>query len=113
MTMVEGAVTFRDVMARLAAAVNVATAVSGEGQHTGALVLEGALVSFDRTIDVVEFATQSAFLCCVVDLAMKKLGDGLVYFDEKCLPLRPHSLADNARLDPGSSAYRGGREEER
>jgi flavin reductase (DIM6/NTAB) family NADH-FMN oxidoreductase RutF len=61
MTMVEGAVTFRDVMARLAAAVNVATAVSGEGQHTGALVLEGALVSFDRTIvNVVEFATQSA-----------------------------------------------------
>lgn len=36
MTMVEGAVTFRDMMARLAAAVNVATAVSGEGQQTGA-----------------------------------------------------------------------------
>ena len=57
-------------------------------------------MSFDRTIvNVVEFATQSAYLCCVVDLAMKNQGDSLVYFEEKCHPLRHYSLAYNALLD--------------
>jgi hypothetical protein len=106
MTTVEGAVTFCDVMARLGAAVNVATAAGDAALQRQRWSLKGALVSFDCTIvNVARSHHAQRFPVPCGGYRNEEPGDRLVYFDQKCHPLRHYSPADNASLDPGSSAY--------